>query len=77
MLAYAHIDGLLRAYLPTLERMTARADDIDEQTLEHPDESALAALMYLKRSSPPAGARASFGALRRPVVSMAGKDERR
>ena len=77
MLAYAHIDGLLRAYLPTLERMTDRADDIDEQILEHPDESALAALMYLKRSSLPAGARASFGTLRRPVVSMAGKDERR
>ena len=51
LLAHAHIDGPLKAYLPTLERMADRADDIDEQILEHPDELALAALMYLKRSS--------------------------
>ena len=44
LLAHAHIDGPLKAYLPTLERMADRADDIDEQILEHPDELALAAL---------------------------------
>ena len=50
-LAHAHFDALIQAILPTLERMSDRADAIEEQILANPDESALATLMALKRSS--------------------------
>lgn len=50
-LAHAHFDALIQAILPTLERMSDRADAIEEQILANPDDSALATLMALKRSS--------------------------
>ena len=50
-LAYSHLQALLQAITPTLERMSDRADAIEDRILDHPDESALAALMALKRSS--------------------------
>ena len=50
-LAHAHFDALIQAILPTLERMSDRADAIEEQILVSPDDSALATLMALKRSS--------------------------
>ncbi|MCY3956965.1 MAG: magnesium/cobalt transporter CorA [Chloroflexi bacterium] len=50
-LAHAHFDALIQAILPTLERMSDRADAIEEQILTSPDDSALATLMALKRSS--------------------------
>jgi len=50
-LAHAHFDALIQAILPTLERMSERADAIEEQILASPDESALATLLALKRSS--------------------------
>ena len=48
---HAHFDALIQAILPTLERMSERADEIEEQILASPDESALATLLALKRSS--------------------------
>lgn len=50
-LAHAHFDALIQAILPTLDRMSDRADAIEEQILTSPDDSALATLMALKRSS--------------------------
>ena len=50
-LAHAHFDALIQAILPTLERMSDRADAIEEQILTSPDDSALVTLMALKRSS--------------------------
>ncbi len=49
--AHAHFDALVQAILPTLERMSERADAIEEQILASPDESALSTLLELKRSS--------------------------
>ena len=49
--AYAHLQALLEAITPTLDRMSERADAIEDRILTNPDESALTALMTLKRSS--------------------------
>ena len=48
--AHALFDALIQAILPTLDRMVDRADAIEEQVLTDPDQSALIALMSLKRS---------------------------
>ena len=48
--AHALFDALIQAILPTLDRMEDRADAIEEQVLTDPDQSALIALMSLKRS---------------------------
>lgn len=48
--AHALFDSLIQAILPTLDRMVDRADAIEEQVLTDPDQSALIALMALKRS---------------------------
>ena len=48
--AHALFDALIQAILPTLDRMVDRADVIEEQVLTDPDQSALIALMSLKRS---------------------------
>ena len=48
--AHALFDSLVQAILPTLDRMVDRADAIEEQVLTDPDQSALIALMALKRS---------------------------
>lgn len=48
--AHAIFDALIQAILPTLDRMVDRADAIEEQVLSDPDQSALIALMALKRS---------------------------
>ena len=49
--AYSHLQALLEAITPTLDRMSERADAIEDRILTSPDESALTALMTLKRSS--------------------------
>ena len=49
--AYAHLQALLEVITPTLDRMAARADAIEDRILVHPEESALTAVMALKRSS--------------------------
>ena len=48
--AHALFDALIQAILPTLDRMVDHADAIEEQVLTDPDQSALIALMSLKRS---------------------------
>ena len=48
--AHALFDALIQAILPTLDLMVDRADAIEEQVLTDPDQSALIALMALKRS---------------------------
>ena len=50
-LAHAHLDALIQVMVPTLDRMSERTAAIEEQILDHPDPSALPALMTLKRSS--------------------------
>ena len=49
--AYSHFQALLQAVTPALDRMSDRADAIEDRILAHPDESALTAVMTLKRSS--------------------------
>ena len=49
--AYSHFQALLQAISPALDRMSDRADAIEDRILAHPDESALTAVMTLKRSS--------------------------
>ena len=49
--AYSHLQALLEAITPALDRMSERADAIEDRILTDPDESALTALMTLKRSS--------------------------
>ena len=48
--AHALFDSLIQAILPTLDRMEDHADAIEEQVLVNPDNSALIALMAIKRS---------------------------
>ena len=50
-LAYAHLQALLESITPTLDRMLDRADEIEDRILVNPDDSALSAVMALKRSS--------------------------
>ena len=71
-LAHAHLDALTQVILPTLERMADQAEAIEEQILNNPDESALAALMTLKRSS--LGLNRAL-APQREVVSRLGRRE--
>ncbi len=51
VLAHALLDALIQVIRPALERMSDHADAIEEQVIENPDESVLAAIMNLKRSS--------------------------
>ena len=71
-LAHAHLDALIQVIMPTLERMADHAEEIEEQILNSPDESALAALMTLKRSS--LGLNRAL-APQREVVSRLGRRE--
>ena len=51
VLAHALLDALIQVIRPALERMSDHADAIEEQVIENPNESVLAAIMNLKRSS--------------------------
>ncbi len=49
--AYSHFQALLQAITPALDRMSDRADAIEDRIIANPDESAITAVMTLKRSS--------------------------
>ncbi len=49
--AHAQFDALIEAIIPTLDRMEERAEAIEEQIIANPDNTALLALMALKRSA--------------------------
>ncbi len=51
LLAHAHLDALIQVIRPALDRMSDHADAVEDQVIESPNESALAAIMTLKRSS--------------------------
>jgi magnesium transporter len=50
-LAHALIDALVDNVLPTVDRMTEVADDIEEEAISRPQQSTLEAIMKLKRST--------------------------
>jgi len=49
-LAYVLIDSLIDNVLPTIDRMSDVADDIDEEVIRNPQQSTLEAILKLKRS---------------------------
>lgn len=49
-LAYVLIDALIDNVLPTIDRMSDVADDIDEEVIHNPQQSTLEAILKLKRS---------------------------
>lgn len=50
-LLHALLDAMIGNIFPTLDRLSERADDIEEEILRNPHQSALEALLALKRSS--------------------------
>jgi magnesium transporter len=49
-LAYVLIDALIDNVLPTIDRMSDVADEIDEEVIRNPQQSTLEAILKLKRS---------------------------
>jgi magnesium transporter len=50
-LAHALIDALVDNVMPTIDRMIESADDIEEEVIHNPQQTALEATMKLKRST--------------------------
>ncbi|MDD4874385.1 MAG: magnesium/cobalt transporter CorA [Dehalococcoidales bacterium] len=50
-LAYSIVDSLVDNVLPTVDKMTEIAEDIEEEIIRNPQQSTLEAILKLKRSS--------------------------
>ncbi len=50
-LAHALVDALIDNVLPTIDRMSEVADEIEEETIRSPQQATLEAIMKLKRST--------------------------
>jgi magnesium transporter len=50
-LAYALIDALIDNVMPTIDRMSDVAEEIEEETIRNPQQSILEAILKLKRST--------------------------
>jgi magnesium transporter len=50
-LAHAVVDALIDNVLPTIDRMSDVADEIEEETIANPQQATLEAIMKLKRST--------------------------
>ena len=51
LLAHALIDSLIDNIMPTLDAMSTRADEIEEEVIRNPNRTTLEAILLLKRSA--------------------------